>query len=129
MVIRNKILLLLVLAFCCCFTNCDRACAPVLVNETASPIAVSVSWANAGEEIIAIPPQREFFQRRKGMSIVSMSVRLESGKIETFTARELESLRRKAPTTFEVWIFTENGIRLGDQTDLSKLREARRNRN
>jgi hypothetical protein len=96
----------------------------VILNEYAGSIEISVSFTNdvPTQTGLKLPPKTEFIQRRKGMVIKEITVREPSGNLRLYQQSDFEDARSKQKVNFEVWILSEQGLKLGNKEDLKKFR-------
>ena len=112
------------LILCLSLVGCDLVYPPVILNEYAGSIEISVSFTNdvPTQTGLKLPPKTEFIQRRKGMVIKEITVREPSGNLRLYQQSDFEDARSKQKVNFEVWILSEQGLKLGNKEDLKKFR-------
>ena len=119
----------LILAVACLWlVGCDPAYPPVIVNQYGDQIEIAVSF-NGGdiwEREIKLEPNTVFVQRHKGFAIDEIIVKESSGKPRHYRATDFTTIRSNRKTEYEVWILSEEGLRLGDQEYLRDLRARER---
>lgn len=116
--------LCLLLAICLCIAGCESAYPPIVFNGYAIPIEISVSFTTtiAQESKIQLLSNTELVQNRTGLQIKEIVVHESTGKERVYGSAELLNARSKQQTAFEIWILTEQGLRLGDKEDLRRLK-------
>jgi hypothetical protein len=112
------------LLLCLSLVGCDPVYPPVILNEYADSIEMSVSFMNdvPAQTGLKLPPKTEFIQRHKGLVIKEITVKEPSGNLRLYRQADFEDARAKQKVDFEVWILSEQGLKLGNKDDLKKFR-------
>lgn len=108
--------------FCLLLLGCDRGYPPVIVSEYTKPIQIALRFNhNVNETGITLPPSVEFVQRRKNLEIQEIVVKEPSGATRTYSANDFQMARSARTVDVEVWVLTQDGLRLEGQDYLRKL--------
>jgi len=108
----------LLIVLCLLIVGCQRGYPPVILNNSTAGIEVTVTFDDgSGANEIGLAPDTAFLQNRQGLQIREIKAKDASGRLRTYGFAELSNARANRNIKFEVWILSNDAIRLGDETD------------
>lgn len=106
------------IVLCLLIVGCQQRYPPVILNKSGAGIEVTVIFDDgSGANEIRLAPDTAFLQNRQGFQIREIKVKDASGRLRTYGSAELSNGRANRNIKFEVWILSNDGIRLGDEND------------
>lgn len=105
------------------FAGCDKGYPPIIANGCGFSVDISLSFAGVPQPSSGVlPAGSEVVQRRKGLNLIEIRLKEPSGRLRVYGKTELDAARMNTRVELEVWILSEQGLRLGDKEDLRKFR-------
>lgn len=94
----------------------DAQYPPYIRNESSEPVFVIINYENRDKESKGLlQPKTNLGYSESGLIIESIRAKFSSGKIYLLRNDDILDLRKYlGETAFEVWLITDNGLRLID---------------
>ena len=101
----------------------DPAYSPCILNGYRVAVGLVTTFGDGTSSPGSLPPGSDAWQRIKGRHLVSLSVMPTGADKHVYTASTLNRLRREHPVKDELWIVSEQGIKLEDRRRIKAVRE------